>query len=257
VTVLAAGGQIWRAYGQATPEIGVRAGVRTLARLGERSSRRFACAVHAAILSSNAFNTQPWLFKVSPSRIEIYADTKRNLGAFDPYLREMFFSLGCALENLCLTAPAQGLRASVSFSSAKLEPIPDQPKQELAVAVDLHAGPRNSGELFNAIPHRHTNREPFDAKREVPAEFVHSIASLVRRDEEDVTISLSRKRATEDKSWMSSGIPARNSLLTLWFEAECKPGIAPRCNKYKMTGTAPTWARPWRSPQALHCLTPI
>jgi tetratricopeptide (TPR) repeat protein len=61
-------------------------------------------------------------------------------------------------------------------------------KLKRAVAVNLYAGPRSSGELFNAIPHRHTNREPFDAKREVPAEFVHSVASLVRRDEEDVRI---------------------------------------------------------------------
>ena len=143
--------------------------------------------VHAAILSSNAFNTQPWLFKVNSSRIEVHADTKRNLGAFDPYLREMSFRLGCALENLCLTAPSHELTASVSLLPAKLEPIPDQPKPELAAAVDLRVGPRISGELFDAIPRRHTNREPFDVKKEVSTEFVNSLANLAR-DDEDVRI---------------------------------------------------------------------
>ncbi|HEX7775815.1 MAG TPA: hypothetical protein VF449_04740, partial [Parvibaculum sp.] len=42
----------------------------------------------AGILAANPHNTQPWIFHVADDRIELYADTARNLGAFDPYLRE-------------------------------------------------------------------------------------------------------------------------------------------------------------------------
>ena len=35
-----------------------------------------------------------------PAQIELYADTVRNLGTFDPYLREMHIGLGCAVENM-------------------------------------------------------------------------------------------------------------------------------------------------------------
>ena len=88
VTILVAGGQIWRVYGQAAPEVGEGPAFEQW-RDWEKETREGPLAlVHAAILSSNAFNTQPWLFKVNSSRIEAYADTKRNLGAFDPYLRE-------------------------------------------------------------------------------------------------------------------------------------------------------------------------
>ena len=65
----------------------------------------------ATILASNAHNAQPWLFNVSDSRIELYADAGRNLGAADPYLREMHLSLGCALENLIIAALRMAIEA--------------------------------------------------------------------------------------------------------------------------------------------------
>lgn len=188
VTILVTGGQVWRVFGQEPSEIGEGSAFEPWRDWQKEAHEGPVALVHAAILSSNAFNTQPWLFRIGPSKIEIYADTKRNLGAFDPYLREMFFSLGCALENLCLTAPAHSLKASVSLTPGKLELIPAQMKPELAVKVNLHPGPPRTNELFDAIPHRHTNREPFDTKKEVPEEFVHSLETLVEQDEEDVRI---------------------------------------------------------------------
>src|SRR5215469_6691105 len=64
--------------------------------------------VRAAILSANPHNSQPWLFKVTASQIDLYADRRSNLGAVDPFLREMHIGLGCALENLGLSAAANG-----------------------------------------------------------------------------------------------------------------------------------------------------
>jgi hypothetical protein len=45
---------------------------------------------------------------VGATRIELFADVRRNLGAFDPYLREMHIGLGCALENMTRAAGAYG-----------------------------------------------------------------------------------------------------------------------------------------------------
>ena len=58
--------------------------------------------VRAAVVAANAHNTQPWFFRVTPSRIEVVADTSRNIGTVDPMLREMHIGIGCALENLAL-----------------------------------------------------------------------------------------------------------------------------------------------------------
>jgi nitroreductase len=178
VTLLVAEGQIWRLADAGVPEIAEGPAFEAWKTWSQDARDGPLALVHAAILSSNAFNTQPWLFKVNASRIELYADKRRNLGAFDPYLREMFFSLGCALENLYRTALATGCRASLSLAPGKLALLSSHPESELAARVELFQGTPHPDELFDAIPHRHTNRNPFDAEREVPSKFVHSLTAL-------------------------------------------------------------------------------
>jgi hypothetical protein len=65
--------------------------------------------VRAAVLAANAHNAQPWHFRIAADRIDVFADMSRNLGTMDPLRREMDISLGCALENLVLAGPSNGL----------------------------------------------------------------------------------------------------------------------------------------------------
>src|ERR1051326_1539782 len=71
--------------------------------------------VRAAILAANPHNSQPWLFHVTQTQIDLFADRRRNLGTVDPFLREMHIGLGCALENLLLAAAANGYSTQVTF----------------------------------------------------------------------------------------------------------------------------------------------
>lgn len=190
VTFLVAGGHVWRALAQSSHEIGDGPAFEPWRSWRTDSHEGPLVLVHGAILSSNAFNTQPWLFKATSSSIEIYADTTRNLGAFDPYLREMFFSIGCALENLLLSARANGFEARVTLVPGKLAPPSLTLKSELAVRIELSPGNRAAGELFDAIPHRHTNRSMFDATKNIPVEFVRSISNIIGNDEKDVRLFL-------------------------------------------------------------------
>src|SRR5689334_16312416 len=50
--------------------------------------------VRAAILAANPHNSQPWLFYVTPTQIDLFADRRRNIGTVDPFLREMHIGLG-------------------------------------------------------------------------------------------------------------------------------------------------------------------
>ena len=67
-----------------------------------------ASLVGAAILAASPHNTQPWRFAIGAGRIDVLADEERHLGSFDPYRREMWLGLGCAVENMVQAAGAKG-----------------------------------------------------------------------------------------------------------------------------------------------------
>lgn len=135
--------------------------------------------VQAAILAANGHNAQPWLFRVSDSRIELYADVGRTMGPIDPYLRDMHLSLGCALENLVVAAAPNGYAATVTVAPGILELASNSaaPRQRVAV-VELTPSARSTSELDQAIPKRHTNRALYDPTRPLPSEFVQALHGL-------------------------------------------------------------------------------
>ncbi|MGA2829819.1 MAG: hypothetical protein ABSF03_27330 [Streptosporangiaceae bacterium] len=110
--------------------------------------------VAAAILSANPHNTQPWIFRVSSDRIELYADPSRATGALDALGREQMVGLGAALENLILAAGPRGYATTVTL-------LPDSNAAHVAT-IGLHrSGQKQASALYRAIGDRHSNRGPY------------------------------------------------------------------------------------------------
>jgi len=150
VTVLVAGGGVWRASDRGVFSVGEGLAYEPWKNWRGDAGDGALALVRAAILAANPHNTQPWLFRVSKSRIELYLDTKRNVGALDPFLREEHIGLGCALENLMLAARAGGYDASLNLLAGKLATIPAEPKPKLVARIDLAPGkPRKSRSRLN------------------------------------------------------------------------------------------------------------
>lgn len=126
----------------------------------------------AGILAANPHNTQPWLFRVTDTAVELFADTARNLGAFDPFLREMHIGLGCAVENMVLAARAAGFAPNVTLAEGTLDGIPAAHTPRRVATLDLTPAEPKASDLHAAIARRHTNRGPYDAARPVPAALV-------------------------------------------------------------------------------------
>lgn len=138
--------------------------------------------IRTAILAANAHNTQPWLFCIGPDRIELFADMSRNLGAMDPFRREMHLSLGCALENLGIAARAQGYAAQFSLRPGSLREAEPPNEARHIATITLSVGHLEVSPLFAAIPRRHTNRGPYDPDRSVPADAIEKLASLAKNE---------------------------------------------------------------------------
>ena len=129
--------------------------------------------VRSAILAANAHDTQPWRFCVSPGRIDILADQARNLGAMDPFRREMQLSLGCALENLLLAAGACGYGAQVAVAPGRLQGAAAGLRP--VARVTLAAAAAVSSPLAVAIRRRHTNRGRYDPARSLGQDVLEQL----------------------------------------------------------------------------------
>jgi hypothetical protein len=128
--------------------------------------------VRAAVLAANAHNAQPWHFRVATDRIDLFADASRGLGTMDPLRREMQLSLGCALENLALAGPANGMAPTVSL-------LPDPADRAHIARVDLVPSQPPTSALFAAIPSRHTNRAAYDTARPVTRRQLDALSGLI------------------------------------------------------------------------------
>ncbi len=116
--------------------------------------------VRYASLAANGHNTQPWKFAVKDNAIEIHPDYTRRLPIVDPLDRELWMSLGCALENLLIAARTVGYAVEVVY-----------PDVDDFIYVRLTADSPQDEPLFSAIPLRQNTRSEYDGQTIATAEL--------------------------------------------------------------------------------------
>jgi hypothetical protein len=146
----------------------------------------------AAILSATPYNTQPWLFRLNANRIEVIANKGRNLANLDPYRREFYMGLGCALENACVAAPSQGLEAKVSL-------LPNGPDADTAAVVEFRPTVAAPHPHHKAIALRHTHRGPYQPDRQVEGAVLDALSAQATNP--DVMLLLIDARGSEGKNF--------------------------------------------------------
>jgi len=175
--VVVAGGSVFRAVDQGMFSVGQGSAYEPWKnwRNAQTPAERI---VAAGILASNPHNSQPWRFHITSSKIDLFAVPERQIGAIDPFRREMYIGLGCALENMRLAAEAEGFEADIHL-------MPDQTTESHAASISLveatsAASPWTGSEqaLYEAIPRRHTNRAAYDVTHTMPEDIFSNINSL-------------------------------------------------------------------------------
>jgi hypothetical protein len=177
--VLTAGGGIWRAVDQGVFSSGQGPAYEPWQNWRDDAQAGPLELVRAAILAANPHNSQSWRFRVTDTSIDIYADQARNIGAVDPFLREMYIGVGCALENLTLAAAANGYAPELTL-------MPSNSDSSFAARVALTTGQTQASPLYDAIPRRHTNRAAYDINRPVAQATIDALSAL--SDSPDVTV---------------------------------------------------------------------
>jgi hypothetical protein len=95
--------------------------------------RQLRFLVGYAILAPSTRNTQPWRFEAATDTVRLLADFDREQAVADPDRRELYISLGCALENLLVAAEHFGFRHEVTY-------FPEHGNDELVASVAFQHG---------------------------------------------------------------------------------------------------------------------
>jgi hypothetical protein len=109
-----------------------------------------------AVRAPSGHNTQPWKFEVSETTITIKPDFSRSLHVVDADNHALFISLGCALENLILSAKAHKQKPTIAthFAAGR-----DEINIELIPSNEV---PKD--DLFDFIQTRQCTRTAYDTK---------------------------------------------------------------------------------------------
>ena len=118
---------------------------------------RLAFLIHFAVLAPSSHNNQPWLFKINENSIEVYRNKSRKLTVADTNDRQLFISIGCAIENICVAADYYGYTSEVEYTN-------DSDDSHLTAIIHLKKSNEKNSELSHnifSILTRKTNRNKY------------------------------------------------------------------------------------------------
>jgi len=192
-----------------------------------------ATLIGAAVLAPSSHNTQPWLFRVRGSSIDLLADRTRALPVNDPDDRELTISCACALFNLRVAAAHAQLAAALQAPSD-----PDDPDCLATLELAPATAPDTAlAALFEAVALRRTYRHTF-ANRPVATGVLDSLAEaatqegawfhiLASRDQRQQAVELVAEG--DEEQWAD---PAWRRELAAWMHPRRRgdgltlPGLA-------------------------------
>lgn len=134
----------------------------------------FLFVIEQAVKAPSGHNTQPWLFRINESNIQLYPNLAKSLPVVDPDNRELFISLGCSVENLCIAASQKSYTTDLT--------IADEGSITINLMKDTMVEPDR---LFNQIALRQTNRSIYTGQTIPPdtigllKQFTDSFATKV------------------------------------------------------------------------------
>jgi nitroreductase len=107
-----------------------------------------------AILAPSVRNTQPWAFSVRGNRVHLIADSRKTQPVADPDRRELYISIGCALENLLVAAEHFGFGHGIAY-------FPERGAPDLVATVSFEPGgtlsEARAGATLASILRRHND----------------------------------------------------------------------------------------------------
>jgi hypothetical protein len=148
-------------------------------------------------IAPSSHNTQPWFVKVKDATIYLFADFSRSLHYSDPENRELYVSLGTALQNTLYAIRGFGF-------DYKLKYFPRSDNELVAeISVNLAVAGKLDEEILSAMRNRHSNRNPYE-NRDIPEDITDSWHGLIN----DLGVKLHLVREKKEKGAVAELVAA-------------------------------------------------
>jgi hypothetical protein len=137
--------------------------------------------VKFAVLAPSSHNTQPWYFQISKNAISVYKDGDRRLRIADENDRQLYLSIGCAIENLIVSANYYNLNTTIEYC--------DNTNDDLAATIHFSEKVANISQdhsLIESIITRRTNRNKYKKDRINP----ETLKELKSYESEEIEITI-------------------------------------------------------------------
>lgn len=148
--------------------------------------------LHYAVLAPSFYNSQPWRFSIGArgEQIDVYVDKSSWYKTADPEQRELYVSMGCALENLFVAIDYFKLGHQTVY-------FPDPQNDQWVATIRLvtprmSQGPR-ARQLFPAITERRDTQHVYQDKQ-VAADHLALIRKFLTEIEYTVYLDVSDNR---------------------------------------------------------------
>lgn len=158
--------------------------------------------VAAAVRAPSIHNTQPWRFRATPDRLDVFLDRERALPVLDASGRQQVISCGIAIQFAVVALAAAGVDADVEL-------VPDDADPDHLATLRVAGGHEPTDDdraAFAAIGRRRTVRAAFQP-RAVPADLVDRLQAEaeafgvwvkpITREEEEMSTVFLLARAEE------------------------------------------------------------
>lgn len=149
-----------------------------------------------AARAPSGHNTQPWKFEVSQSQIVIHPDLTRRLKVVDGDDHALYISLGCALENLILSAKAHQLIPKVTMNF-------ENGGDEIIVAL-MKSQNEQKDELYDFIQSRQCTKREYDAKQ-VSELLLNQLSEQARNEDVEIIYITDKNKIKELEPFIIEG----------------------------------------------------
>jgi hypothetical protein len=134
---------------------------------------RITKILESAVRAPSTHNSQPWLFKITENKIEVFFNPKYVLPFADKETRDLHISIGCMLENFLIASLEENLVGSILYG-----PFENKTKLAEITLTESNDKPSElSQTLFKTIPNRVNARGIF-LNEKMPVDLFEKINSF-------------------------------------------------------------------------------